>query len=161
MFYTDANGRQILKRKVGAHGNLNVTNFLINDTVAGNYYPINAHISIKDEALDKQLTMLVDRAQGGSSLNDGQLELMVHRRHEYNREDVKEMSQDVLSETAYGVGLIVRGTHLLVLSSISESARLTRSLGHQMYKQPLISFIPTSLSLQEWTTNYNMEVSTS
>lgn len=156
-FYTDVNGRQILKRTVGVHGNLNLTGFKISDPVGGNYYPINAHISIKDEADDRQLTMLVDRAQGGSSLNDGQLELMMHRRHVH--EGVAEY-HEVLNETAYGVGLAVRGKHLLVLSSISKSARLTRSLSHQMYKQPQISFIPTSISFRKWSRLYNMEVST-
>jgi len=155
-FYTDSNGRQILTRKRGVHGDLK--NFTITNTVDGNYYPVNAQISIKDESVDKQLTMLVDRAQGGSSLNDGQLELMVHRRHVL--QGVWDLSHhEALNETAHGVGLTVRGTHLLVLSSISESAKLARTLSHQMYKQPQISFIPTSLSFQEWITSYNMEVS--
>jgi len=153
-FYTDANARQIVTRKLGVHGDLK--NFNITDFIGGNYYPINAHISVKDELADKQLTMLVDRGQGGSSLNDGQLELMVHRRHVL--EGVTK-NREVLNETAYGVGLTVRGTHLLLLSSISESAKLTRSLSHQMYKQPQISFIPTSLSFREWSRSYNMEVS--
>lgn len=156
-FYTDANCRQILKRKLGGHGALNLTNFIITDVVGGNYYPINCHISVKDETVDKQLTMLVDRAQGGSSLNDGQLELMIHRRHV---EEGNAENHEVLDETAYGVGLAVRGTHLLVLSNISDSAKLTRSLSHQMHKQHQISFIPTSLSFREWNRRYNMEVST-
>jgi len=154
-FYTDLNGRQIFTRKIGVHGNLNLTYFTISDPVAGNYYPINALISLKDEAADMQLTMLVDRAQGGSSLNNGQLELMIHRRHVH--EGVAEY-HEVLNETAYGVGLAIRGTHFLVLRRISESAKLTRSLSHQMYKQPQISFIPTNYSFQEWSRNYNMEV---
>ena len=76
--YTDANGRQIHTRRVGVHGASLETD--IGAPVSGNYYPTNARISIKDEMVDKQLTLLVDRAQGGSSLNGGQLELMVHRR---------------------------------------------------------------------------------
>jgi len=152
-FYTDANGRQIIKRRVGVHGDSLKTD--IGDPVGGNYYPINAHISIKDETVDKQLTLLVDRAQGGSSLNDGQLELMLHRRLV---QEVDDGLREVLNEKAFGVGLTVRGTHLLVLSSISESAKLTRSLSHQLYKKPQISFIPTSLSFREWARSYNMEV---
>ena len=143
---------------VGVHGNLNLTGFKISDPVGGNYYPINAQISIKDESVDKQLTMLVDRAQGGSSLNDGQLELMIHRRL-VNK--VNDGLLEALNETAYGVGLAVRGTHSLVFGSISESTILTRSLSRQIYKQPLISFIPTNLSFQEWLRSFNMEVGTS
>jgi len=76
-FYTDSNGRQIVKRKIDARESFQYEN---REPVAGNYYPINSQISLKDEIKDKQLTVLVDRAQGGASINDGQLELMVHRR---------------------------------------------------------------------------------
>lgn len=151
-FYTDSNGRQILTRRVGFYGDSKTIK--ITDPIAGNYYPINAHISINDEKVDKQLTMIVDRAQGGSSINNGQIEVMIHRRHVHKQIFVDE----VLDETAYGVGLAVRGTHLLLLSGISESAKLVRSLSQQMYKQPQISCIPTNLSFQEWFKSYNMEV---
>lgn len=80
---------------------------------------------------------------------------MVHRRH------VHLDMNEVLNETAFGVGLAVRGTHLLVLSSISDSIRVTRFLSHQMFKQPQISFIPTKLSFQEWSHSYNMEANLS
>ena len=38
---------------------------------------ISCHFSLKDTAKRVQFTILNDRSQGGSSLNDGQLELMV------------------------------------------------------------------------------------
>jgi len=152
-FYTDENGRQILKRRVGVYGES--FKFEINEPVAGNYYPINAHISMKDKSADKQVTLLVDRAQGGSSLDDGLLELMIHRRHVHHGNN--ELNE-ILNETAHGVGLVVRGTHYLLLSSISESIKLTRSLSFQMHKQPQISFISTNLSFSEWSKSYNMEV---
>ena len=41
-------------------------------------YPVNAIATINDTKT--QFTVLTDRSQGGSSLADGQLELMVHRR---------------------------------------------------------------------------------
>lgn len=47
------------------------------EPVAGNYYPITARIAIKDEKRDISLAVLNDRAQGGSSIEDGALELMV------------------------------------------------------------------------------------
>jgi len=150
-FYTDANGRQILKRRRGIHEhslNINIT-----DPVPANYYPINSHISLKDASIGKKLSVLVDRAQGGSSLTDGQLELMVHRRLLHD-----DFQVGPLDETAYGVGLTVRGTHFLVLRSIAQSAKSIRQLSHQIYKKPQISFIPTEHSFQEWSTSYNMEV---
>lgn len=49
--------------------------------------------------------------QGGSSLQDGAVELMVHRRLLYD--DAFGVGE-ALNETDYGQGLIVRGTHLFV-----------------------------------------------
>uniref|UniRef100_A0A4W3IN81 Lysosomal alpha-mannosidase-like n=1 Tax=Callorhinchus milii TaxID=7868 RepID=A0A4W3IN81_CALMI len=48
------------------------------EPVAGNYYPVNTRIFIRDGKF--QLSVLTDRSQGGSSIEDGSLELMVHRR---------------------------------------------------------------------------------
>ncbi|XLT37004.1 hypothetical protein HN873_068296, partial [Arachis hypogaea] len=47
----------------------------VNQLVAGNYYPINLGIYLKDKS--KELSILVDRSVGGSSIKDGQLELIV------------------------------------------------------------------------------------
>ena len=45
------------------------------EQVAGNYFPVNSRIYIKDAKT--QLTVLTDRSQGGASLKTGSLELMV------------------------------------------------------------------------------------
>jgi hypothetical protein len=45
------------------------------EPIAGNYYPINSRIYINDT--NRQLTILTDRSVGGSSIIDGQVELMV------------------------------------------------------------------------------------
>lgn len=37
-------------------------------------------IMISDTTSKKRVTVLNDRAQGGTSLNEGQVELMIHRR---------------------------------------------------------------------------------
>lgn len=47
--------------------------------MAGNYYPVTSRIFIKDA--NTQLTILNDRSQGGSSLRDGEIELMVNWPH--------------------------------------------------------------------------------
>jgi hypothetical protein len=44
----------------------------------GSYYPVNAAAYLKDA--NSQLTVLVDRSEAGASINDGSVELMVHRR---------------------------------------------------------------------------------
>lgn len=45
------------------------------ENVSGNYYPITSRITIADELT--RLSVLNDRSQGGSSLQNGEIELMV------------------------------------------------------------------------------------
>lgn len=54
-------------------------NLELEEPVSGNYYPITSKILIRDTDKDVEVAVLTDRAQGGSSLKDGQLELMVIR----------------------------------------------------------------------------------
>jgi lysosomal alpha-mannosidase len=63
-----------------------------------------------------------------------------------------------LNETAFGTGLVVRGTHYLIISGNgSSAAQQTRSLGQELYRQPQISFIETSQSFTEWSINYKTQ----
>lgn len=145
-FYTDANGRQTLQRKKHLRESFK---YSVTEPVAGDYYPINSHIYLKDESLDRQLTVLVDRAQGGTSLKNGQLELMLHRRLTHDDGFLNENLNDQS---------IVRGTHYLILSSIGNAAKLQRSLGRELYKQPQISFYKTDLEFIKWSNSHNGEV---
>ena len=52
--------------------------YTVTEPVAANYYPLNSHIYLKNTS-GERLTVLVDRSQGGVSVKDGQLEVMVHR----------------------------------------------------------------------------------
>jgi len=63
-----------------------------------------------------------------------------------------------LNETAFGTGLVVRGTHYLIISASGNSAQQTRSLGQELYRQPQISFIETSQSFAEWSMSYKTQV---
>lgn len=70
--FTDSNGREMMRRK----RNFRETwEFVNEEPIAGNYYPINSKIVIEDET--HRLALLVDRAQGGASIFDGTVELMV------------------------------------------------------------------------------------
>lgn len=69
-FYTDSNGREWLKRQ---HSRILLPK--LEEKVAGNYYPVTAKIAIRDDT--RRFVLLTDRAQGGSSLADGSMELMV------------------------------------------------------------------------------------
>ena len=51
-------------------------NVSIVEKESANYYPVTAKIAIEDDKY--RLAVLNDRAQGGSSLSDGTIELMVN-----------------------------------------------------------------------------------
>lgn len=72
IFYTDSNGREMLKRMRDHRDTWNVHLF---EKISGNYYPITTRIAIEDEK--KRFAILTDRAHGGSSLADGSIEIMV------------------------------------------------------------------------------------
>lgn len=74
-FYTDSNGREMLKRVKDYRPTWDLK---LEEPISGNYYPVTSKIAIKDEAKKLKLNVLVDRAQGGSSLHDGTIELMVN-----------------------------------------------------------------------------------
>ena len=76
VFYTDSNGREWQRRVRNKRPDFNIT---IVEPVNQNYYPINTAIRILD-ASNTTLTWLTDRTHGGSSLVDGQMEMMIHRR---------------------------------------------------------------------------------
>lgn len=109
IFYTDSNGREMLKRKRDHRDTWKVK---LLERTAGNYYPITTKIALEDE--NARMAILTDRAQGGSSMGAGSLELMVHRR--LLNDDAFGVNE-ALNETAYGEGLVARGTHYLIVGS--------------------------------------------
>ncbi|XP_053145025.1 lysosomal alpha-mannosidase isoform X2 [Hemicordylus capensis] len=128
-FYTDANGREILERRRDYRA---MWKFNQTEPVAGNYYPVNSRIYIKDQKV--QLTVLTDRSQGGSSIFDGSLELMVHRRllHDDNRG----VGEPLLEPGVYHDGLVVRGRHLILLDTAEASAEQHRLHAQQEFMAP-------------------------
>ena len=49
------------------------------EKIAGNYYPITSKVRINEESSGRSITVFPDRAQGGSSLKPGAVELMLLR----------------------------------------------------------------------------------
>jgi len=137
-FYTDSNGREIIKRVRGYR-----PSYLFNQTepIAGNYYPVNSRIFIRDEydfPGGSQLTICTDRSHGGSFSQDRGLELMLHRRLLY---DDNEGVGEALNEPGFNkTGLVVVGTFNLFYDYISNSAKLHRSKALEINMQPLITF---------------------
>lgn len=115
VFYTDSNGREMVKRVV----NYRETYIFDNkEKVAGNYFPITSKIAIKDEKSKINFAVLNDRSQGGSSLESGVVELMVHRRL---KQDDGYGVDEVLNEREFEDGLIVRGQHFVTFGPCKEN----------------------------------------
>ncbi|XP_032939560.1 lysosomal alpha-mannosidase [Catharus ustulatus] len=130
-FYTDSNGRQVLERRRDHRPTWNLSQ---SEPVAGNYYPVNTRIFIRDQKV--QLTVLTDRSQGGSSVLDGSLELMVHRR--LLRDDGRGLGEALDEPGVAGRGLAVRGRHLVLLDPAATAAEGHRPLAQEMATPPQV-----------------------
>nr|XP_043872004.1 lysosomal alpha-mannosidase [Solea senegalensis] len=133
-FYTDSNGREMLQRKKDFRPTWNLKQ---TEPIAGNYYPINSRAFIKDDV--DQLTVVTDRSQGGGSIHNGSLEIMLHRRllHDDARgvgEPLNEFSR------IFPEGLVVRGRLLLSLDRPPAAADTHRPLAQEVVLQPLLTF---------------------
>merc|ERR1719193_305947 len=140
--YTDSNGREMLKRVYNQRPSWKLK---VTSEVAGNYYPVDTAIYIKDD--NSQLTILTDRAMGGtgSLKTEGVMELMLHRR--LLMDDSRGVGEP-LNETEFtvpywncgdlcghsmGKGLVIRGTLRVSLEPPATAARKWRPLMDQMY----------------------------
>ncbi|CAF3757591.1 unnamed protein product [Rotaria sordida] len=146
-FYTDANGREVLERIRDYRPTWNYSKV---ESVSGNYYPINSRIWIKEP--NRQFTILTDRSEGGSSIYDGSIEIMVHRRTFYD--DALGVDEP-LNETAFDDGLVVRGRHFLIIESPASSALYHRVGSQQLYMHPLATYALPQLSYVNYSTTYH------
>lgn len=111
VFYTDSNAREMLKRR------RNNKPLWREELVAINYYPINSKINIEDDS--SRMAILTDRAQGATSLMDGSIDVMVHRR--LLRDDAFGVGE-ALNEEQNKEGLIATGTLSLLVSNLKSGA---------------------------------------
>ena len=100
------------------------------------------------------MAVLTDRSQGGTSMVDGQVELMVHRRllHDDNKGVV-----EPLNETAYGTGLVVKGTHWLHLAEGDSAAKWHRLRAEQVFMDAQLTFARTQLSSSQFADSFHMQ----
>lgn len=153
-FYTDSNGREILKRVKDSRETWHLLN---QEPVAGNYYPVNSRLMIHTDN-DFTAALFNDRSQGGTSLQDGHMELMIHRR--LLHDDAFGVGE-ALNETAFGKGLVARGKHYLIFSDLvtpdCDFGCQHRTLGEQLMLQPILSFNPSTDSTQAWKNTLNTQ----
>ncbi|UYV68491.1 MAN2B1 [Cordylochernes scorpioides] len=149
VFYTDLNGREVLNRIRNYRPTWNVK---IQEPVSANYYPVNSRIYIIDPRKKAQLTIFNDRTQGGGSIQEGSIELMVHRRLLYD--DGFGVGEPLNEPGENGKGLVVRGTHYLTLTSPEQGAVLQRETARQLRDQPRLTFALLTSSIPNYLTNY-------
>ncbi|CAG2111338.1 unnamed protein product, partial [Medioppia subpectinata] len=135
VFYTDSNGRQTMRRRRDYRPTYNLT---VTQLVSGNYYPVTNWIAIRDEVAGLQLTMLNDRAQGGTGFRDGQIELMVHRR--ILQDDGMGVDEALNEPGVDGKGLVIRGRFWLQLATVASAAELRREAVNRLMMEPVVTF---------------------
>ncbi|XP_078167734.1 putative alpha-mannosidase At5g13980 [Carex rostrata] len=148
-FYTDSNGRDFIKRIRDYRSDWELE---VHEPVAGNYYPINLGMYIKDESTE--LSLLVDRAIGGSSIVDGQVELMFHRRllHDDGKGVAESLNETVCVNDKCD-GLITQGKFYLSVDPSGEGARWRRTIGQEIYSPLLLAFSEEENGMK-WTAKH-------
>lgn len=158
-FYTDSNGREVLKRVRDFRPTWKLH---LQEPVAGNYYPITSKILLKDATQNVEFSVLTDRAQGGSSLKDGQVELMVHRNCLHD--DAFGVGE-ALNEEAFDTGLVARGSHFVVFGKANETtgksiAAQERDVAQRKLLSAWTFLAPTNeTSLESYKSKFAMEYS--
>ncbi|XP_073146127.1 probable alpha-mannosidase At5g13980 [Henckelia pumila] len=144
IFYTDSNGRDFLER---IRDHRTDWDLQVNQPIAGNYYPINLGAFIKDE--NSELSVLVDRSVGGSSIADGELEIMLHRRLLYDdSRGVAEALNETVCVEEKCFGLTIQGKYYVRLDPLGEGSKWRRSFGQEIYSPFILAF---SEQDDEWT----------
>ncbi|KAJ6686994.1 ALPHA-MANNOSIDASE [Salix purpurea] len=135
-FYTDSNGRDFIQRVRDTRTDWELQ---VNQPIAGNYYPVNLGIYVQDNSTE--LSVLVDRSMGGSSLVDGQIELMLHRRllHDDSR-GVGEVLNETVCVLDRCEGLTIQGKFFLRIDQLGEGAKWRRTFGQEIYSPVLLAF---------------------
>lgn len=133
-FYTDSNGREFMERTYNYRPTWDLE---VYEPISGNYYPISAAMYVQDTTARKQLAVLSDRSQAATSLDDGEMELLIHRRLvvDDNRGVEEPLNETTGGMTPYptwqriGDGIVVTGT-LFSAPSIVFSFTFSFSLYH-------------------------------
>lgn len=123
--------------------------------ISGNFYPVTSRIYIED--LDKNIRFSVfnDRSQGGASLINGCIDLMVQRR--ILTDDLK--VNIFLNTTINGTGIIIRGTHYLYFTKADykQNKVYEKKFAKEIELKPqiIVSSIKNFMSREIWFRFYN------
>jgi len=142
---SDSNGRDALTRVRDFRRSWA---YEVIEPVAGNYVPVNLFQSLADSATGLALSVAVDRTQAGSSMADGALDFMVHRR--LTRDDDRGVGE-ALNETGLdGRGLVVRGTHRARVAARAGAGAALRASAADALLRPVAVFQPLAGGADAW-----------
>ncbi|KAK6922587.1 Glycosyl hydrolases family 38, C-terminal beta sandwich domain [Dillenia turbinata] len=154
VFYTDSNGRDFLKRIRDYREDWSI---VVTQPVAGNYYPLNLGMYTMDKK--SELSVLVDRATGGASINDGELELMLHRRMIFDdSRGVGEALDETVCTNSTCEGLTVRGNYYISVNQVGAGAFWRRRTGQEVYSPLLLAF--THENSGDWKASHSTRATT-
>ena len=113
VFYTDANGMEMMERVLNYRSDLDVN--VLDNFDTGNYYPVNSAIYIEDNQSGDRMTLMNDRAQGGSSLEKGSIELMIHRK--IDTDDGRGVNEFLAEHDTENLPITIKTNHKLIFSN--------------------------------------------
>ena len=125
-FYTDSNGREFQQR---VRNQRPTWKWDPTQPTAGNYYPVNSAAWLTDGT--SAMVANVDRTQGCSSITDGSLEFMLHRR--MTQDDGRGVGEPLSEPGLDGQGLIITGSTVVHFSPVAEAAQHARFTGVELY----------------------------
>ena len=141
-FYTDSNGLEMQKRVLNQRPDYTLAT---NMTVSSNYYPINSAIAIRDPDSQLQMTVMNDRAQGGSVIEDGAIELMQNRRLLF---DDNRGVDEALNETdKEGRGIEVNAKYFIQIFDTTTTESLQRQT-QLVIDEPIQYFFATNYTIR-------------
>ena len=144
-FFTDSNAREWQPRVRNARPDYNLT---LTEPIAMNYYPVNTAIRVAAGA-GATLTVLTDRTEGGASLADGEVELMLHRR--LTHDDDKGVFEALDERGVDGKGLRVAVTHRVLVSAAgAPAARAHRAALQAVLLPPVWQVAPLPMGPAAW-----------
>ncbi|CAK92228.1 unnamed protein product (macronuclear) [Paramecium tetraurelia] len=138
VFYTDSSGLAFQRRQVNHRDSWQMK---VLEPVSGNYFPVNGAIMIKNTEEDQACAVINDRAQGGTSLSYGVIELMLQRR--LNNDDYKgvyerlDEQEDVDNKS---VGMRQMMSHTIVFYNPKQNSNIVRRLQYEQDLKPLLYF---------------------
>lgn len=145
-WYTDSNGRDMQQRRFNYRPTWDLQ---VTDPVAYNFFPVDSSMYMQENGTDgRQFVISTDRAQGGASLHNGELMLMVHRR--LLADDGRGVGEPLNETGTTGLGLVTTGIQRISLDTAANSPILHKWNTRALNFQPLLSFTPLTGTPQQW-----------